>query len=436
MPSFTAGTSSGGATPDPTRRAAAPIHPLSNSSPQRRIGLWLIGARGSIATCVAYGLAGLREGMLEPVGLATARAPFTELDLAPWDAFVLGGHDVCRRSLSESAGELVRNGILPSDLVVAAARDAAAYEARIRPGILDEPDVGFADLDPAASRNGALDPRAQIESIRRDLDHFRADNELQAVIVVNLASTEAHRGERVEWASLAEFEAALAEGRTQPASVLYAYAAFQSGAAYVNFTPSRGSSIPALRELALQRGLPHCGNDGKTGETLVKTALAPMFAARALRVLAWQGYNMLGNRDGEVLAEPAHRESKLRNKNEAVRSILGDPALHSHVGIDFVPSLQDWKTAWDFIHFEGFLGARMSLQFTWSGSDSALAAPLVVDLVRLTAFALARGEAGVLSHTAGYFKAPLDGGTHDFHAQFDRLLEYGRRAGKGGRSGR
>ncbi|MBK7876766.1 MAG: inositol-3-phosphate synthase [Planctomycetes bacterium] len=409
---------------------------MSTPPPQRRIGLWMIGARGSIATCVAYGLAGLRDGLLEPIGIATARGPLADLDWAPWETFVLGGHDVCRRSVSESAAELVRHGILTSDLVVASAPDAAAFEARVRPGILDEPDVGFADLDPRASRNGALEPRAQIEQVVRDLTAFRAENALDAVVVVNLASTEAHRAERPEWADLAAFESALQEGRMQPASVLYAYAAFQCGAAYVNFTPSRGSSLPALRELAMQRGLPHCGSDGKTGETLVKTALAPMFAARALRVLAWQGYNMLGNRDGEVLSEPAHRESKLRNKGEAVRAILNDPELHSHVGIDYVPSLQDWKTAWDFIHFEGFLGARMSLQFTWSGSDSALAAPLVLDLVRLSELALRRGEAGVLEHTACYFKAPLNGGTHDFHAQFGRLIEYGHRASKPARTGR
>lgn len=396
----------------------------------------MIGARGSIATCVAYGLSGLREGLLDPVGIATAHEPFRKLEFAPWEAFVLGGHDVCRRTVSESAGELVRHGILTSDLVVSGSAAATAYEARIRPGLLDEPDVGFADLDPAAARNGAREPSAQIEQVTEDLRRFRAEHELDAVVVVNLASTEAHRSDRPEWASLAEFEAALAEGRSQPASVLYAYAAIASGAAYVNFTPSRGASIPALRELAQARGLPHCGNDGKTGETLVKTALAPMFAARALRVLAWQGYNMLGNRDGEVLSEPAHRESKLRNKGEVVRSILGDPNVHTHVGIDYVPSLQDWKTAWDFVHFEGFLGARMSLQFTWVGSDSALAAPLVLDLARWAELALRRGESGAMTHTASYFKAPVGGGTHDFHAQFGQLLEYAAKAVRATRASR
>jgi len=388
--------------------------------------VWLIGARGSIATCVVYGWIGLREGLLEPVGIATQRAPFEALDLAEWESLVFGGHDVCMRSLSQSAGELVRHGILPAELVAAGAGAAADYEARIRPGILDEPDVGGADLDPRAAQNGSRSPREQIALLGADLERFRRENELSAVVVVNLASTEARGADRPEWEELADFERALDSGEAQPASLLYAYAAFSAGAAFVNFTPNRGASIPALRALAEARGVPHCGNDGKTGETLVKTALAPMFAARALKVLAWQGYNMLGNRDGAVLSEPGHREAKLRNKNEVLQAILGDDELHSQVGIDYVPSLQDWKTAWDFVHFEGFLGARMSLQFTWTGSDSALAAPLVLDLVRLAELALRRGERGVMAHTACYFKAPLGRGTHDFHAQFQALLAYAR----------
>jgi myo-inositol-1-phosphate synthase len=208
-----------------------------------------------------------------------------------------------------------------------------------------------------------------------------------------------------------------------------------SGSPFVNFTPSRGASVPALRELARERGVAHCGNDGKTGETLLKTVLAPMFTARALKVLSWQGYNMLGNRDGAVLADAAHRETKVRNKNDALRQLLGGEDVHTHVGIDFVPSLQDWKTAWDYVHFEGFLGTRMSLQFTWTGSDSALAAPLVLDLVRLADLAQARGEVGEMPHTAAFFKAPIAGGTHDFHAQFQALLTYTAKSAGQNRSG-
>jgi len=397
---------------------------LPTHDPGSRLGLWLIGARGAIATCVAYGLVGLREGLVQPIGLCTTREPFDRLDLAPLTDFVLGGHDVCRRDLSSSASELVRTGVLSSDLVTASAKDAAAYEARIRPGLLDGPDVGVSDLDPRAAELGSAAPREQIARVKEDLAAFCKENDLARVVVVNVASTEAWRDDQPEWVDLAAFEAALDDGRPQPASSLYAYAALSAGHPYVNFTPSRGAALPALRQLALERGVPHCGNDGKTGETLVKTALAPMFTARALRVLAWQGYNMLGNRDGEVLSDQAHKESKLRNKDAALRSILGDDETHTHVGIDYVPSLQDWKTAWDFVHFEGFLGARMTLSFTWSGSDSALAAPLVIDLARLADLAQRSGEVGEMRHTASFFKDPVGGGSHAFHEQFGELLAY------------
>jgi myo-inositol-1-phosphate synthase len=397
---------------------------LTHAPTHRRLGLWLIGARGSISTCLVYGLAGLREGLLEPVGLVTEKEPFTALPLAGLDEIVVGGHDVCRRDLSKSADELVRNGILTSDLVVASSPFASEYEARIRPGTLDAADVGFADLDPRAARLSARAPREQIDAVCADLAEFKREAKLDRVVVVNLASTEAYRAESDEWASLSAFEAALERARPQPASLLYAYAAMVSGSPYVNFTPSRGASVPALRELARERRVAHCGNDGKTGETLLKTVLAPMFMARALKVLSWQGYNLLGNKDGEALSDPVRAESKLRNKDAPLRQILDDENLHTRVTIDFVPSLHDWKTAWDFVHFEGFLGAKMSLQLTWSGSDSALAAPLVLDLVRWCDHALRAGVGGELAHTACYFKAPLAGGTHDFHRQFSHLLAF------------
>jgi myo-inositol-1-phosphate synthase len=314
--------------------------------------------------------------------------------------------------------------------VTGASSGAADFESRLRPGILDGADVGVADLDPESSRLGALPPREQIERIRADLVALVAEEELDRLVVVNRASTEVFREGRADWSSLEAFEAALDEGVAQPASVLYAYAALSGGHPYVNFTPSPGASVAALRELARELRVPHCGNDGKTGETLIKTVLAPLFVARNLQVLGWQGYNMLGNRDGEVLADPLHRESKIRSKGDVLPSILGDDSVHTHVGIDFVPSLRDWKTAWDFIHFEGFLGARMSMQFTWMGSDSALAAPLVIDLARLAEFAASSGEYGEMEHTASFFKSPVlanGAGSHDFHDQFRKLVEYAAR---------
>ena len=391
---------------------------------QRRVGVWLIGGRGSVSTCVVYGLAGLREGWLDPIGLCTAQAPLNTLPLLAYDEIFLGGHDVCRRAMTESAGELVSSNILTQDLVTLAAPHATAFEARLRPGLLDDADVGFANLDPETARLGGLSPREKVAHIAADLAEFARALNLERVIVVHLASTEAFRPAHDSWRTLETFEKALDQGLSQPASCLYAYAALSNGHPYVNFTPSPGSSIPALRELAHKRGVPHCGSDGKTGETLLKTVLAPMFVARALKVRTWQGYNMLGNRDGEVLADPLHKEAKLRNKNDALRAILCDEEVHTHVGIDYVPSLEDWKTAFDLIHFEGFLRTRMTLSFTWTGSDSSLAAPLVIDLARLTDFAAVRGEAGEMAHTASFFKSPIAGGTHDFHAQFSRLIEY------------
>ncbi len=397
---------------------------VSRSGAPGRVGAWLIGARGAISTCVAYGLAGLNEGLLEPTGLVSAQTPFSALGLANLDSLVLGGSDVCRRPLTQSAGELVRTRVLPADLVAAVSAHAAAYESRLRPGVLDRNEVGFADLDPESARLGALPTRAQVEHVQADLRDFQREARLERVVVVHLASTEVTPASPEEWNDRERFERAVDRGLDLPASVLYAYAALSAGHGYVNFTPSPGSSIPALQQLARERGLAHCGNDGKTGETLIKTVLAPMFVARNLRVLSWQGYNMLGNRDGEVLADPLHRESKLRSKGDALRSILKDPRMHHQVAIDFVPSLRDWKTAWDFVHFEGFLGAQMSLQFTWQGSDSALAAPLVLDLVRFTELALRRKEAGAMAHVASFFKSPLGATTHDFYAQYRALLEY------------
>ncbi|MEM9803080.1 MAG: inositol-3-phosphate synthase [Planctomycetota bacterium] len=410
--------------PQPTRSDSAGDLPATPPGP---MGLWLVGARGAIATSVAYGIAGLRAGLVRPVGLTTEAPPLDSLDLVAFDDIALGGHDVCTRDLSASAGELVAAGILPADVVAATSDAAAAFEAAIRPGILDAAETGFADLDTRAADLGSEPPRDQVAALQRDLDAFEREHGVERTIVVFVASTEATAARQPAWESLEAFEAALDAETAQPASLVYAYAALKSGRPFVNFTPSLGASVPALLELAARQGVPVAGDDGKTGETLVKTALAPMFSARAFDVLAWQGYNMLGNRDGEVLKDPNHKAAKLRTKDDALRSILssGSPDLVTRVGIDYVPSLGDWKTAMDFVHFEGFLGARMSLQFTWTGCDSALAAPLVIDLARLADLAHRSGEGGVLSHLGCYFKAPLgDGVEHDFHRQVDALHRY------------
>jgi myo-inositol-1-phosphate synthase len=267
-----------------------------------------------------------------------------------------------------------------------------------------------------------------------DLAAFRSEHQIDRLVVVNLASTEPPiQLQQPAYRSLAELEHGLDHG--QPGELrpgaLYAYAAFESGAAFLNFTPSNSSLCPAIEELAAARGLPYMGSDGKTGETLVKSALAPMFKYRNLLVHSWLGYNILGNRDGQVLADGENKASKIGSKDGVLSSILQYP-LRTHVGIDYAPSLGDHKVAWDFIHFEGFLGTKMSMQFIWQGCDSILAAPLVLDLVRLADHALRRAESGPMRQLASFFKSPVHCEEHDLHRQFHFLTDYVRNGGRRG----
>ena len=151
--------------------------------------------------------------------------------------------------------------------------------------------------------------------------------------------------------------------------------------------------------------------------------LAPMFAARNLRILSWVGHNIFGNRDGLVLDDPHNKESKIRTKDQVISQIVGYKP-QTHVSIEYIESLDDWKTAWDHIHFRGFLGVKMTMQFTWQGCDSILAAPLLLDLARLALFSQRQGEAGVLRHLACFFKSPMGVAEHDFFKQFSMLEDY------------
>jgi myo-inositol-1-phosphate synthase len=151
-----------------------------------------------------------------------------------------------------------------------------------------------------------------------------------------------------------------------------------------------------------------------------------MFAQRNLQVMSWVGHNIFGNRDGLVLDDPDNKASKIKTKDRVITDILGYKP-QSHVSIEYIESLGDWKTAWDHIHFRGFLGVKMALQFTWQGCDSILAAPLVVDVARLALLAQRRGEIGVLRHLACFFKSPMGVAEHDFGKQFAMLEEYAAR---------
>lgn len=391
-----------------------------------RVGVWIIGAYGSVSTCVIVGAEAIKRGLVGRTGLVTDLREFDEVDLAGFDELVFAGCDVRESTLWDAAKEVQATaGILSPELLASLTGPLAEVDRRIRRGCALN--CGEAILGMGAVRTGDHKTAAEIVAeFQENLRAFAREEGLRAVVVVNLASTEPYAEMPDEFSSLAAFRGLIENDRRDrlTASVLYAYAAIDAGCPYINFTPSWGSSPPAIQELALERGVPHMGKDGKTGETLVKTVLAPMFVARNLKVLSWSGHNILGNRDGLVLRHPENNWNKVKGKDEALRRILGDDEAQSHVRIDYVPSLGDWKTAWDHIHFQGFLDVKMTMQFTWQGCDSALAAPLVLDMVRLAELAHRRGEAGTMPHLACFFKSPLDVAEHDFHRQFDRLRAY------------
>lgn len=391
-----------------------------------RTGVWIIGARGGVATTLICGALALRSGRASTTGLISATDLFERIPLAGIGDLVFGGHDIRTTPLPECAREISRNnGTLRSDLIDEIEPGLEEIDANLRSGVLFRSGPAIEGLPGADPRTREDDPRAALERITADIDSFRREQRVDRLVVVHLASTEPPLPPHPAHVSREALAAALAagDGRAFIASSLYALAAARSGAAYLNFTPCAGGLLPAIAEEMTTAGRPFMGSDGKTGETLVKSALAPLFRYRNLRVLSWQGYNMLGDRDGEILAHDENRRAKIQSKDHLLHEYLGYP-LHTKVTIDYVPSLDDLKTAWDFIHFEGFLGVRMSLQFTWQGCDSILAAPLVLDLVRLLDLADRRGEGGPQPHLALFFKSPHGVSEHDLHRQFHALLGY------------
>ncbi|WP_018545950.1 inositol-3-phosphate synthase [Streptomyces sp. LaPpAH-108] len=368
---------------------------MSASRSRGPAGVWLIGARGSVATTVVAGCAAVTAGLQPPTGMVTETALFTGCDLPELPSLVFGGHDTLDCPLPKRAEELAAGGVLPPGLPAAVAAELAAADREIVPG------GPLPDDD--------RDERQLIDAFAADIRDFTARRAPAGTVVVNVASTEP-----------------AADGDTLPPSSLYAVAALRAGCPYVNFTPSTGLHHPALTAAAAVSGLPYAGRDGKTGQTLLRSVLGPMFAQRALAVRAWSGTNLLGGGDGAALADPAAAAAKNAGKERVLTDTLGTP-VQGQVHIDDVPALGDWKTAWDHIAFDGFLGTRMVLQTTWQGCDSALAAPLVLDLARLMLRAREAGLSGPLGELGFYFKDPVGEGTSALGEQYAALGRFAAR---------
>jgi len=390
--------------------------------PKASVGVWLIGARGGVASTALVGLCALKRRLVDDTGLVSQLPAFAGLGLADWESFVVGGHEIRSVRLADEAMRLAtETRAIDPDLIAQCRPELDEIDARVRAGTIYK-------AGPAVRRLAAPElpseesPRQAVRRLQADLSGFARSLGLEHVIVVNVASTEPPVDPTLVPATWEELERQLddAEGCPLPASSLYAVAALELGYSYVNFTPSLGSAPEAIDQLARLRRTRHMGCDGKTGETLLKSVLAPMFRERNLQVMSWVGHNIFGNLDGKVLDDPAHKKAKLASKDHLLGEILGYRP-QTLVSIEYIESLGDWKTAWDHVHFRGFLGTPMTLQFIWQGCDSLLAAPLVLDLVRFTELAWRRGEVGRLGFLASFFKSPYGVREQDFARQFQML---------------
>jgi myo-inositol-1-phosphate synthase len=393
---------------------------------RRRVGLWLVGAFGGVGTTITLGLSALAKGLMPSTGLVTALPMFEGLALPDLSEIIVGGHEIRETSFEASAEEFRKSsGVIDAPVQDPCRAELAAAAPPVRPGTKLNAGPAIGKLGIWGDDRPDRTIKATVDRLAADMAAFVQAEKIDHLIVLSVASTEPlfELGDvHQTWKALS---AALNAGTADllPASSLYALAAFQGGHTYLNFTPSLGATVPALHELAETTGALYGGKDGKTGETLMKTVLAPMFVHRNLHVMSWVGHNIFGNRDGIILDDPKNKASKVDTKDRVVNQVLGYKPS-TLVTIEYIPDMGDWKAAWDHIHFQGFLGSKMTLQFTWQGCDSLLAAPLGIDLCRLADFEKQRGGKGLMRHLSSFFKGPEGVDENDFFEQFRVLQEY------------
>ncbi len=391
----------------------------SSSVENRRLGVAVVGLGGAVASTAAAGVELIRQGATGTDGL-----PLAGLEaLVPYENLVFEGWDLCGDDL---ASAVASHGILPADQLQAA--KPALVNIRPWPAVVNP---GFCRNASGTHCVSADDHRGRTEIIREDLRRFREENDLDGVVLVNLASVERTGDpDSPALASVEAFERGLDEEDPDISpAMLYAYAAIMEGVPYINFTPSVAADTPALTELARREGVPVAGKDGKTGQTMIKTVLAPAFRSRALRVDGWFSTNILGNGDGHILSDPDSLASKIDTKGSVLDDMLGYEVPDHIVNINYYRPRGDDKEAWDNVDLTGFLGQRMQIKVNFLCSDSALAAPLVLDLARLADLAKLRGDSGAQEQFGLFFKAPMvrEPGSrteHAFHAQEDALFSW------------
>ena len=391
--------------------------------------IWIIGSYGIVSTTAMAGGKALEKGIIDKTGLVSELPWFEGIEKFAPLKFEFGGHDI--RPLKNAYDAALEHWELNRH-----------YDRSILDGVREDLEKIVASKGTALNCGSGIEELGKIETlesenltlseivdrIKKDMKSF-ADGE---TVVINVASTEPLPKKSECHETLDRFEKMIENDEKEfaTASMLYAYAALKLGLPYGNFTPSAGSSIPALKELAIENKVPHAGNDGKTGETLVKTTLAPMFLYRNMKIVGWMSYNILGDLDGKVLSHRDNKESKVVSKDKVLEKVLGY-SPYSITEIQFFPSLVDNKTAFDFIHFQGFLGKLLKFYFSWDGLDAIVAAPLVLDIARVLLFAKKKGIYGVVKELGFFFKSPMESDIVNTHQQFEVLKEWYRELANG-----
>ncbi len=385
--------------------------------------IWYVGAYGIVSTTAMVGGVLIERNELTRTGLVSELPHFEGIGRYAPLKFEFGGHEIRKAENAYDATfqHWEANRHFEGHLLEKVRDELEKIRAQTGTAINCGSGVqALGELETLESENLTLSQI--VERLDQDLRKF-SDGD---TVMINSASTEPLLNYSQQYhGSLDGFEKMIEDDVREhaSASILYAYVALKNGIPYGNFTPSAGSSIPALKELAIEKKVPHAGNDGKTGETLVKTTLAPMFAYRNLRVLGWMSYNILGDLDGLVLSHSENRESKVISKDRVLEKVYGYSPF-SITQIEYFPSLVDNKTAFDFIHFEGFLGTKMKFYFIWDAIDAIVAAPLTIDIARFLLFAKKKGEHGVIKELGFFFKSPMDTDNVNTHSQFEELVRW------------
>jgi myo-inositol-1-phosphate synthase len=401
-----------------------------------KLGILLPGM-GAVATTFIAGVEAIRRGISEPIGSLTQmgrirlgkrtdeNSPMIKdfVSLQGMDDLVFGGWDVIADNAEVAARKA---GVLESPLL----DQLAPFLSEIKPmrAAFDQNYVKLLKGDnviPGTRRDWA-------NQLRQDIQDFRTRHELERVVVIWCGSTEVFCESTDVTETMAAFEAGLdADDKRIPPSMVYAYAALMEGCPFANGAPNLTVDVPAIRALAKDKQVPVCGKDYKTGQTLMKTILAPGFKSRMLGLSGWFSTNILGNRDGEVLDDPESFKTKEESKLSVLESILQPdlyPALYRDlyhkVRINYYPPRGDAKEGWDNIDITGWLGYPMQIKVNFLCRDSILAAPLVLDLALFLDLAKRAGMHGTQEWLSFYFKSPMTAeGLYPEHDVFIQLTK-------------